>query len=91
MASTASIWDGTKNQLTTLLAISLTFLILCWISVALRVYARAIVLRTLGRDDASMVVSLLFYSATSLLGAVSVIEIRKDGVSTDTLHKVNQL
>ncbi|PVH93122.1 hypothetical protein DM02DRAFT_249370 [Periconia macrospinosa] len=45
------------------LGVAITFLVLCWITVALRCYARAIVVKAFGLDDAVMLTTLFTFTA----------------------------
>lgn len=43
-----------------ILAVGVLFLCLCWISVSLRVYTRAVIVNSFGTDDWTMLASLFF-------------------------------
>ncbi|KAL8376098.1 hypothetical protein RB595_007287 [Gaeumannomyces hyphopodioides] len=51
-----------ENRSVEVLAVAIAFFVLCWVAVLLRVYCRALVLRSLGADDFLMIVSLAVFT-----------------------------
>ena len=55
--------DSTEGRAPEVLAVAIIFLVLSWITVGLRVWVRAGMLRSFGLDDWTMVVTQLLFTA----------------------------
>ncbi|OAL05204.1 hypothetical protein IQ06DRAFT_66478 [Phaeosphaeriaceae sp. SRC1lsM3a] len=56
-----------------LIAVGILFLVLTWITVSLRIYARAILLKKWGHDDSAMVVTLVLFTLSVIIQMIAVV------------------
>jgi len=67
---------------TPLLGVSVTFLLTCWISVALRLFTRTRIVKNLGADDWTIIIALGIFTGFSVeLIRLSVLELTVDLLS----------
>lgn len=52
-------WSGQDSRLESVVAVAITFLVLSWISVALRIYVRGFLLRAFQWDDITIIITLV--------------------------------